>query len=62
MGFVDNAIVIIIYVYGNVGNMFVYWLLVSWLFECNFNVFMFDYCGFGKLKGMLFQVGLLDDM
>lgn len=54
MGFVDNVIVIIIYVYGNVGNMFVYWLLVSWLFECNFNVFMFDYCGFGKLKGMLF--------
>lgn len=57
----DNAIATIIYAYGNAGNMFAYWLLVSWLLERNFNVFMFDYCGFGKLKGTLFQAGLLDD-
>lgn len=35
--------------------------LVSWLPERNFNVFMFDYRGFGKSKGTLSQAGLLDD-
>ncbi len=37
------------------------WPLVSWLPERNFNVFMFDYRGFGKSKGTPSQAGLLDD-
>ncbi len=38
-----------------------HWPLVSWLPERNFNVFMFDYRGFGKSKGTPSQAGLLDD-
>ncbi|CSQ32257.1 enzyme [Shigella sonnei] len=41
--------------------MSAHWPLVSWLPERNFNVFMFDYRGFGKSKGTPSQAGLLDD-
>ena len=41
--------------------MSAHWPLVSWLPERNFNVFMFDYHGFGKSKGTPSQAGLLDD-
>lgn len=41
--------------------MSAHWSLVSWLPERNFNVFMFDYRGFGKSKGRPSQAGLLDD-
>ncbi len=57
----DNAIATIIHAHGNAGNMSAHWLLVSWLPERNFNVFMFDYRGFGKSKGTPSQAGLLDD-
>ncbi len=57
----DNAIATIIHAHGNAGNMSAHWPLVSWLPERNFNVFMFDYRGFGKSKGTLSQAGLLDD-
>ncbi len=40
--------------------MSAHWPLVSWLPERNFNVFMFDYRGFGKSKTPS-QAGLLDD-
>ena len=57
----DNAIATIIHAHGNAGNMSAHWPLVSWLPERNFNVFMFDYRGFGKSKGTPSQAGLLDD-
>ncbi len=57
----DNAIATIIHAHGNAGNMSAHWTLVSWLPERNFNVFMFDYRGFGKSKGTPSQAGLLDD-
>ena len=57
----DNAIATIIHAHGNAGNMSAHWPLVSWLPERNFNVFMFDYHGFGKSKGTPSQAGLLDD-
>lgn len=57
----DNAIATIIHAHGNAGNMSAHWPLVSWLPERNFNVFMFDYRGFGKSKGKPSQAGLLDD-
>ncbi len=46
----ENAIATIIHAHGNAGNMSAHWPLVSWLPERNFNVFMFDYRGFGKSK------------
>lgn len=57
----DNAIATIIHAHGNAGNMSAHWPLVSWLPERNFNVFMFDYRGFGKSKGTPSQAGLLND-
>ena len=57
----ENAIATVIHAHGNAGNMSAHWPLVSWLPERNFNVFMFDYRGFGKSKGKPSQAGLLDD-
>ncbi|EFL4478799.1 alpha/beta hydrolase [Escherichia fergusonii] len=57
--FIPSATVI--HAHGNAGNMSAHWPLVSWLPERNFNVFMFDYRGFGKSKGRPSQAGLLDD-
>ncbi|EHG5995901.1 alpha/beta hydrolase [Escherichia fergusonii] len=57
----ENAIATVIHAHGNAGNMSAHWSLVSWLPERNFNVFMFDYRGFGKSKGRPSQAGLLDD-
>lgn len=57
----EKAIATIIHAHGNAGNMSAHLLLVSWLPERNFNVFMFDYRGFGKSKGTPSQAGLLDD-
>ncbi|HHV7380653.1 alpha/beta hydrolase [Escherichia fergusonii] len=57
----ENAIATVIHAHDNAGNMSAHWPLVSWLPERNFNVFMFDYRGFGKSKGRPSQAGLLDD-
>lgn len=57
----ENTIATVIHAHGNAGNMSAHWPLVSWLPERNFNVFMFDYRGFGKSKGRPSQAGLLDD-
>ncbi|QME71600.1 alpha/beta hydrolase [Escherichia fergusonii] len=57
----ENAIATVIHAHGNAGNMSAHWPLVSWLPERNFNVFMFDYRGFGKSKERPSQAGLLDD-
>lgn len=57
----ENAIATVIHAHGNAGNMSAHWSLVSWLPERNFNIFMFDYRGFGKSKGRPSQAGLLDD-
>lgn len=57
----ENAIATVIHAHGNAGNMSAHWPLVSWLPERNFNIFMFDYRGFGKSKGRPSQAGLLDD-
>ncbi|QMB00674.1 alpha/beta hydrolase [Escherichia fergusonii] len=61
IGPAENAIATVIHAHGNAGNMSAHWPLVSWLPERNFNVFMFDYRGFGKSKGRPSQAGLLDD-
>ncbi|MDO1900912.1 alpha/beta hydrolase, partial [Escherichia coli] len=57
----DNAVATIIHAHGNAGNMSAQWPLVRWLRERNFNVFMFDYRGFGKSKGTPSLAGLLGD-
>ncbi|WP_414164524.1 alpha/beta hydrolase [Superficieibacter sp. BNK-5] len=51
----------VIHAHGNAGNMTAHWPLVSWLPERNFNVFMFDYRGFGDSEGKPTPEGLCDD-
>ena len=57
----DNAVATVIHVHGNAGNMSAHWPLVGWLPERNYNLFMFDYRGFGKSQGTPSQQGLYDD-
>ncbi|EPK4719567.1 alpha/beta hydrolase [Klebsiella oxytoca] len=57
----DNAVATVINAHGNAGNMSAHWPLVSWLPERNYNLFMFDYRGFGKSQGTPSQQGLYDD-
>lgn len=56
-----DAIATVIHAHGNAGNMTAHWPLVSWLPERNFNVFMFDYRGFGDSQGKPTPEGLCDD-
>lgn len=56
-----EAIATVIHAHGNAGNMTAHWPLVSWLPERNFNVFMFDYRGFGDSEGKPTPEGLCDD-
>jgi fermentation-respiration switch protein FrsA (DUF1100 family) len=51
----------VIHVHGNAGAMNSHWRYVSWLPERGFNVFLFDYRGFGASKGQPSPKGLLED-
>lgn len=57
----EHAVATVIHAHGNAGNMSAHWPLVSWLPERNFNLFMFDYRGFGHSQGRPSQEGLQDD-
>lgn len=57
----EQAAATVIHAHGNAGNMSAHWPLVSWLPERNFNLFMFDYRGFGHSQGRPSQKGLQDD-
>ncbi|WP_318370844.1 alpha/beta hydrolase [Enterobacter sp.] len=51
----------VIHAHGNGGNVTHYWPFVSWLPARNFNVFMFDYRGYGASEGDPSPEGLCDD-
>ncbi|WP_437887491.1 alpha/beta hydrolase [Phytobacter sp. V91] len=57
----QDAVATVIHAHGNAGNMSAHWPLVSWLPERNFNLFMFDYRGFGESEGAPTPQGLCDD-
>lgn len=56
-----DAVGTVIHVHGNAANMTAHWPLVSWLPAHGFNVFMFDYRGYGKSAGNPTPEGLYLD-
>jgi len=48
---VENNAVTILYCHGRSENINRYWVRVEYLWEMGFNVFIFDYQGFGKSEG-----------
>nr|WP_245880247.1 alpha/beta hydrolase [Superficieibacter electus] len=56
-----DAIATVIHAHGNAGNMTAHWPLVSWLPDRDFNLFMFDYRGYGDSEGTPTPEGLCDD-
>ncbi len=56
-----NAKGTVIYFHGNAQDMSFHWRFVSWLPRRGFNVFIFDYRGYGKSEGAPDPGGLFDD-
>jgi len=56
-----NAKGTVIHVHGNAENMSAHWSLVGWLTLRGYNVFMFDYRGFGHSAGAPNPKGLFED-
>jgi hypothetical protein len=51
----------IIHFHGNAQNMSSHWLFVSWLPQRGFNVFVFDYRGYGESQGRPEPQGIFED-
>jgi len=56
-----NAVGTVIHFHGNYGNLTYYLKQVSWLPSKNFNVFTFDYRGYGRSAGAPSRRGLYED-
>ncbi len=51
----------VIHFHGNAQNMSAHYAYVSWLPASGFNLFVFDYRGYGKSKGKLSRKGVYED-
>ena len=51
----------VIHFHGNAQNMSAHYSFVSWLPACNFNLFVFDYRGYGKSEGEVTREGVFED-
>lgn len=56
-----DALGTVVHFHGNAQNMSAHWHGVKWLPEQGFNVFLFDYRGYGQSQGKPSQQGLFDD-
>lgn len=52
----------IVFSHGNAGSLGHHLGFVLWLAEAQYNVFMYDYRGFGKSKGELDRAGMIEDV
>ncbi len=52
----------VVFSHGNAGSLGHHIGFVMWLVEANYNVFMYDYRGFGKSGGGVDRRGMLDDV
>jgi fermentation-respiration switch protein FrsA (DUF1100 family) len=57
----DKALGTVIHFHGNAQNMSAHYSYVSWLPESGFNLFLFDYRGYGKSEGLLSRQGVYED-
>lgn len=51
----------VIHMHGNAQNMSAHWMFASWLPEQGYNVFVFDYRGYGQSQGIPDEKGLFED-
>lgn len=51
----------VITMHGNGGNITLFWSLVAWLPQRGFNVFLFDYRGYGRSQGKPTFKGVFED-
>jgi len=58
---VDKAVGTVIFFYGNFGNLTYAFDQIKWLPEEGFNVFTFDYRGYGNSDGKPSRRGVIDD-
>ena len=56
-----KALGTVIHFHGNAQNMTAHYSYVSWLPASGFNLFVFDYRGYGKSKGKLSRKGVYED-
>ena len=56
-----EALGTVIHFHGNAQNMSAHYSFVSWLPSNGFNLFVFDYRGYGKSKGSLSRQGVYED-
>ena len=56
-----KALGTVIHFHGNAQNMSAHYSYVSWLPASGFNLFVFDYRGYGKSKGKLSRKGVYED-
>jgi fermentation-respiration switch protein FrsA (DUF1100 family) len=56
-----KAVGTVIYFYGNFGNLTYAFDQIKWLPDEGFNVFTFDYRGYGRSDGQPFRRGIIDD-
>ncbi|QHI70052.1 alpha/beta hydrolase [Tichowtungia aerotolerans] len=57
----DNALGTVIHFHGNAQNMSAHYSFVSWLPANGFNLFVFDYRGYGKSEGRISRRGVYED-
>ena len=57
----SNALGTVIHLHGNAQNMSAHYSMVSWLPDNGFNLFVFDYRGYGKSEGKVSRKGVYED-
>lgn len=57
----DRAHATVVHMHGNAQNMSAHWPYAAWLLDQGFNVFTFDYRGYGNSQGSPEPAGLLED-
>lgn len=60
-GSAEHAQGTVIFVHGNAGNITSHWALANWLPASGYNVFIFDYRGYGLSEGKPTPKGLFED-
>ena len=51
----------VIHMHGNAQNLTAHWGFAEWIPDCEFNLFVFDYRGFGKSQGTPDPKGIFED-
>lgn len=51
----------IVHMHGNAQNMTAHWMFAGWVVEQGYNLFVFDYRGYGQSQGVVDEKGVFED-